>query len=70
MPFDWRSQPVNREWYITSIKTESGSKGAAVTAPKMFHVFPEGGQMSRTLQMALDAPEPVAYLSRAGTTAS
>jgi len=37
--FDWRSQPVNREWYITSIKTESGSKGAAVTAPKMFHVF-------------------------------
>ena len=37
--FDWRSQPVNREWYITSIKTESGSKGAAVTAPKIFHIF-------------------------------
>lgn len=37
--FDWRSQPANREWYITSIKTEAGSKGAVVTAPKIFHIF-------------------------------
>lgn len=37
--FDWRSQPVDRDWYITSIKTEAGTKGAQVVAPKQFHVF-------------------------------
>lgn len=37
--FDWRSQPADREWRITSIKTECGSKGAVVTSPRIFHVF-------------------------------
>ena len=31
--------PEPRVVHHPSIKTESGSKGAAVTAPKMFHVF-------------------------------
>jgi hypothetical protein len=37
--FDWRRQPVNREWHITSIKTAAGARGAQVVAPKQFHVF-------------------------------
>ena len=37
--FDWRSRPADPGWRIASIKTECGSKGAAVTAPKMSHVF-------------------------------
>lgn len=37
--FDWRSQPASKDWVITSQRTEAGAKGAAVTAPKLFHIF-------------------------------
>ena len=42
--FDWRSQPANSEWYITSIKTAAGARGAQVVAPKQFHVFQKAGR--------------------------